>query len=288
MDTLTNIPLPKIPDTITDTVINNRVSQIIINNITPARLRYIKIASVVIVIVLVANYLYKDYKYNRANPVFLKSGHFGNKPYTVNSRQMPNSLGGIELSTFCWLYIDNITYKYGSLKHIFTKGNVHIHSRSQCPSVWLDSKTNDLIVNISGKHMNDTLKVKDIPIKKWFSLSIVINGTSVDSYINGELHTTKTLSSEPKINHGNLHVCKKNGFKGAISTLGIYSHALNVHSVKKLHSYGPDRTPLYKKIINMLKRLFGQKVESALDLDMLAKKTSQENNKNNKNNKKCS
>ena len=84
------------------------------------------------------------------NPVFLKSGHSGKKPRIELSKNIPNSKESSELSTFCWLYINDINRdKTKSHSHIFTKGVPKLLQKKQCPSLWLDSGKNDLLIYVS-------------------------------------------------------------------------------------------------------------------------------------------
>lgn len=58
------------------------------------------------------------------------------------------------------------------------------------------------------------------------------------------------------------------GFDGVISSLGMYSSALEIKHIRKLHSKGYNREPFLKKILKSLKRLVGIKVQSPLDLKL--------------------
>tara|TARA_B110000977_G_scaffold59778_1_gene81227 strand:- start:332 stop:1159 length:828 start_codon:yes stop_codon:yes gene_type:complete len=244
----------------------NLVSQYI-KTTAGKNMKYIKIFCAVLVLAIVLYMRHKHNKYNRMNPVFLKSGHSGKKPRVELAKNIPNSSGSAELSTFCWIYINDINRdKHKSHNHIFTKGVPKLWQKKQCPSVWLDSGKNDLLIYISNKHLNDVIRLPDIPIKKWMSLSIVIQGLSVNVFRDGDLYISKILESQPLINNGDLHICKLGGFDGVISSLGMYSSALNIKDVRKLHSKGYNRESFFKKILTALKKLIGIKVNSPLDL----------------------
>ena len=250
----------KIPDFIK----NNPFANISANN-----KKYLKIGIIVVVAVIVIyilNMLYKEHKYKLANPTFLKKGHLGTKSKIISGKKMPSAMGGVEMSTFCWLYIDNITYNYGKTRHIFTKGNISRNSRNHCPSVHMDSKTNDILIGISNKHYNDNIKLKDIPLKKWFSLAIVIQDLMVNVYLDGELYISKTMRSIPKINSGNLYISRKGGFKGVISNLGIFSIPLDIPKIKRIHKKGPNKETILRKSYNKIKNMIGYGKPSPLDV----------------------
>ena len=247
----------------------NLVSQYI-KTTAGKNMKYIKIVCAVLVLAIVLYMRHKHNKYNRMNPVFLKSGHSGKKPRVELAKNIPNSTGSTELSTFCWIYINDINRDKHKPhpQHIFTKGVPKLWQKKQCPSVWLDSGKNDLLIYISNKHLNDVIRLPDIPIKKWMSLSIVIQGLSVNVFQDGDLYISKILESHPLINNGDLHICKLGGFDGVISSLGMYSSALNIKDVRKLHSKGYNRESFFKKILTALKKLIGIKVNSPLDLKL--------------------
>ena len=254
-----------------ETVIPNRLSIFTnyMKTFSTKNRQYILIVIVCILLGIVFYMRYKHNKYNRMNPVFLKSGHSGKKPRIELSKNIPNSKESAELSTFCWLYINDINRdKTKSHRHIFTKGVPKLFLKKQCPSLWLDSGKNDLLIYVSNKHFNDTIRLSDVPIKKWLSLAIVIQGVMLNVYMDGLLHISKTLRDQPLINTGDLHICKMGGFDGVISSLGMYSSALEIQHIRKLHSKGYNREPFFKKLLNSLKSLVGIKVQSPLDLKL--------------------
>lgn len=223
---------------------------------------------IAIIIILIIYKFRKDYLYHSRNPVFHPEGVSATKKHTIDGSKIPNSTDGLDLSMFQWIYIDNMKYKYGTMKHVVTKGNADINSREQCPSIWIDSKTNNLIIIISTNTKNDRFIIPDYQIRKWFSVGIVITNTTVDIYVNGELVNSHSLSDSPKINNGDLLITTKGGYQGALSSLGMYSYSLHPHEIKKLHAKGYDNKPMYKRAYLKLKGLF-YNIESPTDLDVI-------------------
>jgi len=246
---------------------DNQFTNIISNNLKSPYVKYGLICFAVIIIVYFFYKIYQNKKYNRANPVFIKGGHDGKKYKKFSQKDIPNSLGGNELTTFCWLHINDLKYRYAKIKHVLTKGDPYLQRRSQCPSIWIDNKTNDILIYISNKHFNDIVRVKDIPILKWFSIGIVIKDNTTNIYVDGDLVVSKSLRAPAKINNGDLHIAKKGGFNGRISSIGMYSEALNVSKIKKLHSMGHNRSPYYVKIWDTIKGLFG-KIKGSVKIDV--------------------
>jgi len=224
------------------------------------------IQSIVIIIIIAIIYKFrKDYIYHSRNPVFHPEGITGTKKHTIKGSKISNSTGGLDMSLFQWIYIDNMEYKFGKTKHIVTKGIANINSREQCPSIWIDPKTNNLIVIISTKTKNDRFIIPDYKVRKWFSVGIVITNMTVDIYINSELINSYNLSDSPKINTGDLVIASNGGYQGALSSLGMYSYSLSPHEIKNLHIKGHDSKPMYKRAYLKLKSLFYD-VESLTDV----------------------
>jgi len=222
---------------------------------------------IAIILMLIIYKFRKDYLYHSRNPVFHPEGVSAVKKHTIDGSKIPNSTDGLDLSIFQWIYIDNMKYKYGSMKHVVTKGNADIDSREQCPSIWIDSKTNNLIIIISTNTKNDRFIIPDYQIRKWFSVGIVITNTTVDIYVDGSLVNSHSLSNSPRINNGDLLITTNGGYQGALSSLGMYSYSLNPHEIKKLHAKGYDNKPLYKRAYLKLKGIF-YNIESPTDVDM--------------------
>lgn len=229
--------------------------------------RYSIIGVAVLLVIYLCYRIYKRRQYYRANPLFIKNGKDAKIYKRIKQKDIPNSLAGNELTVFCWLNIDDLKYRFGKVKHVLTKGNPYIHRKSQCPSIWIDGKTNDLLVYISNKHFNDVVRVKDVPIQKWFSVAVSIRDNIANIYIDSNLVISKSLRASAKINNGDLHICKHGGFSGNISSLGMFSSALNVSQIKKLHAMGNNRAPYYMKLYNTIKGLFG-KVSFSVKVDV--------------------
>lgn len=63
--------------------------------------------------------------------------------------------------------------------------------------------------------MLEYVQVNNIPVKKWFNLSISVMNRNVDIYINGLLVKSAILVGLPKENSGNIYFNYLGGFKGS-------------------------------------------------------------------------
>ena len=135
-----------------------------------------------------------------------------------------------------WLYINDWNYKLNEPKHILTKGVLEYNPQKCNPSIWIDSNINDLVFYIETEN-NGTQKfrLKDIPIKNWVMITLVLQSTELEIYQNGKLIKTYVLKSIPKLNNQNVYVNQWDGYDGFITKLRYYPTALSPVQIKKLN-----------------------------------------------------
>ncbi len=145
---------------------------------------------------------------------------------------------GITFAYTCWLRFNGFEYKYGYQKVIFTKGAGDLSS--MCPGVFLDATTNTILVKMDTFGAQEVIPINNIPAQKWMHFAIVVNQTSIEIYVNGVLHTHKTLVQLPKQNSRTVQTGINGGFDGAIANLKYYNYYLTPADVKSLMGSPPD------------------------------------------------
>ena len=183
----------------------------------------------------------------------------GAKPIirSVNERE------GIEFTYSVWLYVTNYSINQGSKRHIFNKGSSqNVGDKSEfgdlntsgmnfpnnAPGVYFkandENGANQLAIYMNT--FNDVIEevsIKDLPVKKWFNLTIRVRHDKMDTYINGTIVNRHKFNSPVKQNYGNVYVCQNGGFAGNLSSLRYYSYALSGVQINDLVTAGPDLTP---------------------------------------------
>ena len=107
-----------------------------------------------------------------------------------------------------------------------------------------------LVVNTfdSGSKGNDfleTIHIKNIPLKKWMCVTIRVENTTVDIYLNGILTQRKKLNNLPRQNYYDTLIGDSDGgFNGFISSLRYYDSAIHYDDIQSLYSKGPNRTSI--------------------------------------------
>lgn len=188
-----------------------------------------------------------DPKLNGAKPIIR----------SVNERE------GIEFTYSVWLYVTNYSINQGQKRHIFNKGsaqNVGDKSKfgdintsgmnfpNNAPGVYF--KPNDKHgANQLAIYMNtfnnviEEVTIQDLPVKKWFNLTIRVKHDKMDSYINGTIVNRHKFNSPVKQNYGNVYVCQNGGFAGNLSNLRYFNYALSGVQINNIVTAGPDLTP---------------------------------------------
>ena len=206
----------------------------------------------IILFVLIYFYIRRYRKYNKLNPTFFETSITGKKIKVINSSKFPESNAGDELTYHFWLYVDNIIYNYGKLKNVFTKGSEGFMSKNQCPGIYISPKTNNLNIVISTSTKNDYFKLENFPIRKWFSIAIIIKGAQVDFYRDGLLEFSKNLSGIVKTNKGNMYLAQNGGFDGMISCIQYFPEAKTPSIINYKHKKGPSCINIFKKMYNKI------------------------------------
>lgn len=84
--------------------------------------------------------------------------------------------------------------------------------------------------------------IQQVDMQRWVQVTIVLNGRTCDTYINGKLARSCVLRSYFKVDTSDLSmkVADRGGFDGYTARISTYSSALNPDQIYKLYMAGPD------------------------------------------------
>lgn len=217
----------------------------------------------IILLVILIVYLIKLKRYNRLMrhincgncSRFIKDGLDGLNPKTISpvSLKQPNDN---DTASWCfWMNINEWYYRYNKWKNIAIKGST-LESEDrlkwddipkQCPGIWMTPKHNNLRIvfntNLLNKTTNNYLEfcqINNIPIGKWFHISIILIDKSVEIYLNGLLVRTCIFKGKPEFNKGPLQLCYLGGFQGNLKNFRYVSSQLYPEEVNLLYKRGKD------------------------------------------------
>lgn len=165
-----------------------------------------------------------------------------------------NERDGLEFTWSVWLLIDDIHYLKGQYRHIFHKGNNNfvrsdgeemakkgLNYPNNAPGLYIAPDTNDLVVVMNTfSNISEEVRIKSIPLNKWFNIMIRCEGNNMDVYMNGLVVVRRKLADVPKQNYGNVYTSQNGGFSGYLSDLKYFNHAVHISDVNKIMRNGPN------------------------------------------------
>tara|TARA_B110000211_G_scaffold214076_1_gene255187 strand:- start:1047 stop:1907 length:861 start_codon:yes stop_codon:yes gene_type:complete len=241
----------------------------------------------VITVVLIIMYFVNKRKWDKLNPIFFKKSILTNRRITLPGEKIYTSTIGNSFTYFFWLYVDDIKkYRYGVYKNVFTKGHVGYYSEKQCPGIYIAQKTNDLefilSTESSNQIINEKISLHDFPMRKWFSIALIVDNNSATVCLDGKVAVSKPFGGAVMQNKGNLvvggngggaigetkegsqlsQICKKSGFDsngekagfgGMLSSLCYFPEAKSIDFIEVKHKKGPYTEPAFMKLYRYIR-----------------------------------
>jgi hypothetical protein len=194
---------------------------------------------------------------------------------TKDAKVIPPIVEGGEYSLTFWIYVTNFTGKLGTPKHVLELQGVSPTGSQSTLLVALGHYTNKLMVRVNsnstnnnttesmdmsttainklftdtqttpGELMGSSSQICDLPsidLQKWVCIGIVLNGRTVDVYMDGKLARSCVLPSFYKVdpNGAKLKLMNFDGFEGYMSNVTAYAQALNPDQLYKVYMSGPS------------------------------------------------
>tara|TARA_B100001093_G_C26811475_1_gene1007766 strand:+ start:459 stop:1385 length:927 start_codon:yes stop_codon:yes gene_type:complete len=151
-----------------------------------------------------------------------------------------DAASGAEFTYSFWFAIENMEYKYGELKHMFHKGNKS-GNPNRAPGVFLHPTSNTILVYMNTvNNIMEHVEIKNIPLRRWVHMAIILKGQYLDVYVNGFLRKRHELSSVPKQNFGDLWLNLNGGFDGYMCKMRYYRRAIEYNEVENVVRGGPS------------------------------------------------
>ena len=145
-----------------------------------------------------------------------------------------------------WIYVDDSTYRNTNVDefHVLHKGSEEVENNVMAPGIFLDSKTNTMIVKmntISGKKPFEKMKIKNLPINKWVHVALTVQQQDVMIFINGRLKEKHILKSIPRQNYGDVYMNLNGGFDGFLSKVQYFRRELDPLEIMNTVQKGPSK-----------------------------------------------
>ena len=89
---------------------------------------------------------------------------------------------------------------------------------------------------------NNLMHIDNIPTMKWVHVAVRVQGTTMDTYVNGTVSNKVVFDSVPSQNYYDVNLCQNGGFHGSLSNLQYFDHALSVFDINAIVYAGPNLT----------------------------------------------
>lgn len=247
----------------------------------------------VVVLILGAVALYYLYQYlfttgDLKSSVLFSTPIRANETPTNASYPIPALYEGGEYSVSFWAYING--WETGRRKNILTIGGnsfstlvvglganknqliVRTHTASGTPSgsspaaettnlstAEVERMFKELLVD--GGLLEGSNTMCDLPavdLQRWILVTVVLNGRTVDVYLDGKLARSCVLPSFYRVdpNGSLLKVLQHGGFEGYLGDVTVYNYALNPDQVYRIYMTGPSAIQ-GSGILSWLRSFFG-------------------------------
>ena len=205
----------------------------------------VKVSLVAFVVYVVYMFIALSMKMRNSSPVLVSSIQKTNKDVLIPSSTLPLSYvdDGMTWSFVMWLYVDDFTLNQGRSKNILDWGTNNV-------SIGFASDTNDMVIRI-GTIPNtqnaraavgstpaveaipavEEIRMKDIPLQKWFNATIILDNRNVDCFLDGVLVESRRLARVPRYVADDLVLFKNKGFEGKVGYLQYMNYRIPQYGI---------------------------------------------------------
>ncbi len=244
--------IQKTTEKISNTVnnIENRVTETTGNSLVFTVLKVVFYILLFLVLIYVIRYLFGLGDVGSYSSPYILNGS-KNARHALNISQDPNNTNyvpilrsdnqdGIEFSYQFWFLIEDFSYNSGKWKHMFHKGNASSYP-NRAPGVWIHPNTNSIRVYMNTQEkILEYIDVKNVPLRKWVHMAIVVRNKELDIYVNGYLKSKKVLDSLPRQNDGDVWINMYGGFDGYMSKIQYFNYAVDFNAIDNNIRNGPS------------------------------------------------
>ena len=116
--------------------------------------------------------------------------------------------------------------------------------------------------------VKESCDIGNIPLNKWFHLTVMVIGKSLDVYINCNLKKRCKLKGIPKLNYGDIYINSWEGFDGLISNVRYWDRAIGFQ-IKHICEEGPSKVPVLIQVLihHILLKIIGCQLDFRMQWD---------------------
>lgn len=115
---------------------------------------------------------------------------------------------------------------------------------------------------VGGKVVNDdrnfSTHVKNIPINRWFHVSIGVDDQAASVHIDGKLVSSSAFPNSVIDNDGQLWLTQNGGFGGHLTQVRAYNKVVSQETINEVYEMGPEPAFQFPDINTKVKELTGR------------------------------
>lgn len=170
--------------------------------------------------------------------------HDATQELDIDPKLLPTTTTANFSLSICF-YVDDWNYRFGQSKTIFTRTT---SSNLESPQVSFDPTENNINISLATYSLTannptaapvETMTIENVPLQKWTSFILTLNGRALDIYLDGKLVNTKILQNVPKMSDTTgLKLTPGGGFSGSTANFVYYAKSLNPRDAYNIYKEG--------------------------------------------------
>lgn len=193
----------------------------------------IKVSVIAFVLYIVYMFIALYMKMQSSSPVLIRKVRKTNKQELIPSSTLPLSYvdDGMTWTFVMWLYVEDFTLNQGRSKNILDWGTNNVN-------IGFASDANDMVIRIGtipnkkpNEPMVEEVRIKNIPLQKWFNATIILDNRNVDCFLDGVLVESRRLERVPKYVADDLVLFKNKGFEGKVGYLQYMNYRIPQYGI---------------------------------------------------------
>lgn len=198
---------------------------------------------IIAIIIVVILYFLFTWLFADSSRTVLTRLHNATVEQVIQAKDLPVTAAQNFTFSICF-YVDDWNPNFGRTKTIFARLD---ENKQNSPLVEFDSYVNNITVHLAtypranapaNEGKDESVTLENVPLQRWTSFIMVINGRALDLYLDGKLVKTKILDNVPKATRSNIYLTPGGGFGGSTSNFLYINRPLNPREVYDLYREG--------------------------------------------------
>lgn len=174
----------------------------------------------------------------------------GKERKVIPANELARQVSGTDYGFQFWMFVSDWDYKFSQVKDVLQRKGAGAAN----PRITLHPTDNALQVQVrvfpidatagAAEPTSDstgdsfTCTVENIPLQRWFSVSVTVFQRNLDIYIDGRLVKSCVLPGVPRPADGDLILNEGGGFSGSLCNIKSYGEMLSPTDATTFHAAG--------------------------------------------------